>query len=643
MTVLFRALEDFRAAHDGRLPRGDDLSPVLERVRELCAPLVVEDDVADFVRLLGAAARFSLQPFAAFFGGLAAQEAVKAVTAVGAPLRQLLYHNFFEAVPDDLLARDAATDAADAWATTRYADQAAFVGAAAHEALQNLRLFVVGAGALGCELLCHAAAIGIGAGPDGCVSVADADWIERSNTSRQRLFLEADLGANKALTAARALRALNGDVCVEAAAEMFTYRDAVLAAPCDDAAAPVAFCSAAIDRADVVVSALDSAVARNDVSAACRRWRRSQLNAGTDALKACTSVHEVDVSRPLRFAATDATDAAGGGGGQHCVPPGVRRTFEQCVATAVTKFADYVAGARGGPGAALAADASADERTAAARALFDELFTADVELMRREERHGRRIAPLAFDALQRDHVAFVETTAALLGRRAAFDKDNDAHVDFVVAYARLLASCVDGLDAWDAAADRNRFRLVAARIVPALATTTSVATSLLAVELLKRALGKPSEAHCGYFVDLGDLARPDALLDVAIDFCDDAAAAAEWAEALQVPAETTSMGELAAQLATRYGGVAEGVAIDVERLEDGAVARRGLLTRSHWRSLDAATMQTKPLAQWLREAHVPCARVSPAASLVWLHPTLLRGVTRVPLPSVRVLLAHATP
>eukprot|EP01033_Poteriospumella_lacustris_P012381 gene12382-8860_t len=289
-----------------------------------------------------------------------------------------------------------------------------------------------------------------------------------------------------------------------------------------------------------------------------------------------------------------------------------------------------------------AADASATERTAAARALFDELFTADVELMRREERHGRRIAPLPFDPQQREHVAFVETTAALLGRRAAFDKDNDAHVDFVVGYARLLASCVEGLVAWDAAAERNRYRLAAARIVAALATTTSVATSLVAVELLKRALRKPSEAHCGYFVDLVDLARPDALLDVAIDLCDASdAATTEWTEALQVAAETTSMGELAAQLAARYGGVAEGVTVDVERLEDGAVARRGLLTRSHWRSLDAATMQTKPLAQWLREAHVPCARVSPGASLVWLHPSQLRGVTRTALPPVRVLLAHA--
>ncbi len=52
----------------------------------------------------------------------------------------------------------------------------------------DLRYFVVGAGAIGCEMLKNLAMLGVGCGPRGAVAVTDMDKIERSNLSRQFLF-----------------------------------------------------------------------------------------------------------------------------------------------------------------------------------------------------------------------------------------------------------------------------------------------------------------------------------------------------------------------------------------------------------------------------------------------------------------------
>ena len=61
------------------------------------------------------------------------------------------------------------------------------------ETLQNLRVFVVGAGAIGCELLKNLALMNVSSGERGLIQVTDNDVIETSNLSRQFLFRAADI------------------------------------------------------------------------------------------------------------------------------------------------------------------------------------------------------------------------------------------------------------------------------------------------------------------------------------------------------------------------------------------------------------------------------------------------------------------
>ena len=71
------------------------------------------------------------------------------------------------------------------------------------------RYFVVGAGAIGCELLKNLAMVGLGTGERGRLLVTDMDIIEKSNLNRQFLFRPWDVQKPKSVTAANAVRAMN--------------------------------------------------------------------------------------------------------------------------------------------------------------------------------------------------------------------------------------------------------------------------------------------------------------------------------------------------------------------------------------------------------------------------------------------------
>lgn len=165
--------------------------------------------------------RFSpccISPIAAFLGGVVAQEVVK-LTGKYMPLRGFLYLDAFEC----FLPQDVSTElqrrergallqglpdfaSLDDW---RVADQVAIFGEGFQQQMADTRAFIVGAGALGCELLKAVALMGVGCGGNGCVTVTDMDRIEVSNLNRQFLFRREHVGKPKSATAAQAAKAMN--------------------------------------------------------------------------------------------------------------------------------------------------------------------------------------------------------------------------------------------------------------------------------------------------------------------------------------------------------------------------------------------------------------------------------------------------
>ncbi len=78
--------------------------------------------------------------------------------------------------------------------------------------IANHRQFLVGSGAIGCEMLKNWGMMGLGTGQKGVINVTDLDTIEKSNLNRQFLFRAKDLGKFKAEVAGEAVSEMNPDL-----------------------------------------------------------------------------------------------------------------------------------------------------------------------------------------------------------------------------------------------------------------------------------------------------------------------------------------------------------------------------------------------------------------------------------------------
>lgn len=78
------------------------------------------------------------------------------------------------------------------------------------EKLLAARVLIVGLGGLGCPVALYLAAAGV-----GTLMLADGDEVELSNLQRQIAHTASDVGANKAESAAAAVRAVNAQTNVE--------------------------------------------------------------------------------------------------------------------------------------------------------------------------------------------------------------------------------------------------------------------------------------------------------------------------------------------------------------------------------------------------------------------------------------------
>lgn len=78
--------------------------------------------------------------------------------------------------------------------------------------IRDSKVFMVGVGAIGCELLKNYAMLGLGIGENGNIIITDPDVIEVSNLNRQFLFREKHLRKPKSVTGAAAAIHMNPDL-----------------------------------------------------------------------------------------------------------------------------------------------------------------------------------------------------------------------------------------------------------------------------------------------------------------------------------------------------------------------------------------------------------------------------------------------
>ncbi|KAI5163452.1 ubiquitin-activating enzyme E1 [Nematocida ausubeli] len=159
----------------------------------------------------------TIAPIASVAGGIAAHEVLKACSSKFTPLHQFMYYSALELLPPLKSAKEteqkshvsegednASNSPAKA---TRYTPLLQIFGESAVQTLFKAGIFIVGAGAIGCEHIKNISMLGVG--QNGSIAITDMDAIERSNLNRQFLFRPHDISNMKSVVAAREAEALN--------------------------------------------------------------------------------------------------------------------------------------------------------------------------------------------------------------------------------------------------------------------------------------------------------------------------------------------------------------------------------------------------------------------------------------------------
>ncbi|KAJ2338945.1 E1 ubiquitin-activating protein, partial [Coemansia sp. RSA 2671] len=278
--VGFQALHAFSAAHDGKLPRpgnDEDAAEVLRLANEIndkCEQKAELD--AELLKKLSYQATGDLSPMVAVFGGLVAQEVLKACTGKFMPINNFMYFDALECLPIGFEPSEA--DLAPIG--SRYDGQIAVFGRKFQEQIANYREFLVGSGAIGCEMLKNWAMMGIASGPKGVIHITDMDTIEKSNLNRQFLFRSSDVGKLKSETAAAAVVKMNPDID----GKIVTHQDRVG----NDTES--VYNDAFFMALDGVTNALDNVEARQYMDRRCMFYRKPLLESGTLGTKGNTQV-----------------------------------------------------------------------------------------------------------------------------------------------------------------------------------------------------------------------------------------------------------------------------------------------------------------------------------------------------------------
>ena len=218
-------------------------------------------------------AKAQISPIASFLGGLISQTIIK-YTRKFKPTKQWFWFNFNEIV------ENVDINAERTLKGTKYDDQIAIFGNNIQKKLEEINIFMIGAGALGCEFLKCFSEMGISTSKskNSKVTITDNDYIEESNLNRQFLFRKKDIGLSKSKLACDYVKSINKDFkCIPLKGRVGKETEDI-------------FNQNFWKNQDFIINAVDNEEARIYINKKCNQYEKILIDSGTNGTKANSQV-----------------------------------------------------------------------------------------------------------------------------------------------------------------------------------------------------------------------------------------------------------------------------------------------------------------------------------------------------------------
>lgn len=252
-----------------------------------------------------------------FLGGFVAQEAIK-YTGLYSPLNQWFWIDIYDETIINL------PDANRTLLNSRYDDLISIYGQKFVEKLHNSNMFLIGAGAVGCEYLKILALMGVATNENCKVVVTDNDCIENSNLNRQFLFRKEHIGKSKSLVACEQVKKINPKFnCENLQIEVREENEDF-------------FSENFYKSQDFVLIAVDNVKARNYISNQCTLHRIKLIECGTLGENASSQLIIPFVSEEYKGTEKNNNSKIG-----MCTIRNLPSLIEHCIEWSMNKFAEY--------------------------------------------------------------------------------------------------------------------------------------------------------------------------------------------------------------------------------------------------------------------------------------------------------------
>lgn len=208
--------------------------------------------------------RGNLLPFTSIIAGSVTHEVLKALAHKYIPINQWYYLDYLDLILDSEIINFDDNTGFNFRTKTKYEGIVNIFGKKFLNELQNSCPFVIGSGAIGCELIKNLGMMGVKQ-----IYLTDPDHIEKSNLSRQFLFNDDDIRQSKAEIAAKKIKIMNSDTNV------IVYKQKM----CQET--ENIFDNTFHSKIDIYLNALDNVDARNYMDSQAIKYSKPLIDSGT--------------------------------------------------------------------------------------------------------------------------------------------------------------------------------------------------------------------------------------------------------------------------------------------------------------------------------------------------------------------------